>query len=229
MNPSNANNKTLFTPESAEAKLADMQQRVLAKYTGPDATQPITGAGCDASINECEHWLRVEGQVDEYVLVKRTLLVEGYVNRPNAPPSHGTADNVPDQHDEADFDIPDTQSVLETFMSKFLETFSHPMLQFLPQKLAEWIANNYAEELNVPLRSDPTQPWSTPTLNRILQTCLVSDRKGNTIHTFQTIEFESDLYSRVMCARCYPFYMERHQFRGRNVKVCTYTWYILCI
>ncbi len=26
---------------------------------------------------------------------------------------------------------------------------SHPMLQFLPQKLAEWIANNYAEELNV--------------------------------------------------------------------------------
>ena len=80
MNPSNANNKTLFTPESAEAKLADMQQRVLAKYTGPDATQPITGAGCDASINECEHWLRVEGQVDERVLVKRTLLVEGYVN-----------------------------------------------------------------------------------------------------------------------------------------------------
>ena len=33
-------------------------------------------------------------------------------------PSHGTADNVPDQHDEADFDIPDTQSVLERFMSK---------------------------------------------------------------------------------------------------------------
>ena len=35
-------------------------------------------------------------------------------HRPNAPPSHGTSDNVPDQHDEADFDIPDTQSVLET-------------------------------------------------------------------------------------------------------------------
>ena len=32
-----------------------------------------------------------------------------------------TADNVPDQHDEADFDIPDTQSVLETFMSKLLK------------------------------------------------------------------------------------------------------------
>ena len=61
---------------------------------------------------------------------------------------------------------------------------SRPVLQFLPQKLAEWIANNYAEELNVPLRPDPSQPWSTATLNRILQTCLVSDRKGNNIDTF---------------------------------------------
>jgi hypothetical protein len=106
---------------------------------------------------------------------------------------------------------------------------SHPMLQFLPQKLAEWIANNYAEELNVPLRPDPTQPWSTATLNRILQTCLVSDRKGHNIHTFQTVEFESDLYRGVMRARCYPFDMERHRFRGRNVKVYTYTWYMLCV
>ncbi len=106
---------------------------------------------------------------------------------------------------------------------------SHPMLQFLPQKLAEWIANNYAEELNVPLRPDTTQPWSTATLNRILQTCLVSNRKGNNIHTFQTVEFESDLYRGVMRARCYPFDMEHHRFRERNVKVYTYTWYMLCI
>ena len=84
----------------------------------------------------------------------------------------------------------------------------HPMLQFLPQKLAEWIANNYAEELNVPLRPDPKQHWSTATLNIILQTCIVSDRKGNNIHTFQTVEFKSDLYCWVMRARCYPFNME---------------------
>ena len=94
------------------------------------------------------------------------------------------------------------------------------------KKLAEWIANNYAEELNVPPRPDPSQPWSTATLNRILQTCLVSDRKGNNIDTFQTVEFESDLYCGVMRARCYPFNMENHRFRGRNVKVCTYTWYM---
>ena len=105
------------------------------------------------------------------------------------------------------FDIPNTQSVLKTFMSKLLETFSHPMLQFLPQKLAEWIANNYAEELNVPLRPDLPQPWSTATLNRILQTCrLVSDRKGINIHTFQAVEFESDLYS------CYAHLLSQIQY-----------------
>ena len=103
---------------------------------------------------------------------------------------------------------------------------SHPMLQFLPQKLAEWIANNYAEELNVPLRPDLSQPWSTATLNRILQTCLVSDRKVINIYTFQTVEFESDLYSGVMHTGCYKFNMERHLIQGRNVKVCTYTWYM---
>jgi hypothetical protein len=60
---------------------------------------------------------------------------------------------------------------------------SHPLLRFLPQKLAEWIANNYAAELNVPPRPDQSRPWtprawSTATLNRILQTCIVSDHLG---------------------------------------------------
>ncbi len=36
---------------------------------------------------------------------------------PPAPPTHGLEDNVPDVHDEADFDIPDAQGVLERFMS----------------------------------------------------------------------------------------------------------------
>ena len=112
---------------------------------------------------------------------------------------------------------------------EFVYRSSHPMLQFLPQKLAEWIANNYAEDLNVPARPDPSQPWSTATLNRILQTCIVSDSRGLNIHTFQTIEFESDLYRGVMRARCYPFDMDRHRFRGKNVKVCACTWYMYCI
>ncbi len=82
---------------------------------------------------------------------------------------------------------------------------SHPLLQFLPQILTEWIANNYVAELNVPRRPDLSRPWSTATLNRILQTCIVSDSCGIIIHTFQTVEFESDLYSWVMLAQCYPY------------------------
>ena len=57
-------------------------------------------------------------------------------------------------------------------------------------------------------------------LNRILTGCLVSDRRGNNLHTFHTVEFESDLYGRVMRACCYPFNMAGHRFRGKNVKVC---------
>jgi hypothetical protein len=34
-----------------------------------------------------------------------------------AAPTHGLDDNVPEVHDEADFDIPDAQAVLERFMS----------------------------------------------------------------------------------------------------------------
>jgi hypothetical protein len=37
---------------------------------------------------------------------------------------------------------------------EYMYRSSHPMLQFLPQKSAETIANNYAEELNVPPRPD---------------------------------------------------------------------------
>ncbi len=44
---------------------------------------------------------------------------------------------------------------------EYVNRSSHPMLQFLPQKLAEWIANNYAVELNLPPRLDPSKPWST--------------------------------------------------------------------
>ncbi len=47
------------------------------------------------------------------------LLFSGFRGsyRPPAPPTHGLEDNMPDVHDEADFDIPDTQAVLERFMT----------------------------------------------------------------------------------------------------------------
>jgi hypothetical protein len=38
-------------------------------------------------------------------------------HHPPAQPFHGIEDNAPDVNDKADFDIPDTQALLERFMS----------------------------------------------------------------------------------------------------------------
>jgi hypothetical protein len=48
------------------------------------------------------------------------LLFPGFrgTHRPPAPPIHGLDDSVPDYHDESDFDIPDTQAVMDTFMTQ---------------------------------------------------------------------------------------------------------------
>ncbi len=94
---------------------------------------------------------------------------------------------------------------------------NHSLLQFLPLKLAEWIANNLADELR--MRPTSVDGWSSAQLNHILTSCLVSDRRGNNLHTFHTVEFESDLYRGVMRARCFPFNMEEHRFCGKNTKV----------
>jgi hypothetical protein len=69
----------------------------------------------------------------------------------------------------------------------------HPLLQFLPLKLAEWLAKNMSDELNLPDSSDAAD------LNNILIHCLVSNRQGDNLHTFQCVEFESELYHGVMC------------------------------
>ena len=92
----------------------------------------------------------------------------------------------------------------------------HPLLQYLPQKLAEWLAKNMSEELNLP---DHADEWSSDALNNILIHCLVSNRRGDNLHTFQCVEFESDLYRGVMRSRCFPFKMAQHRFYGKNVKV----------
>ena len=91
---------------------------------------------------------------------------------------------------------------------------SHPLLQFVPQKLSEWIAKNLADELNLPPRTGPGDTWSSDDLNRILLRCFVADKRGNNLHTFNSLEFESDLYRGVMRARCYPFDLEEHRFHG---------------
>ncbi len=103
----------------------------------------------------------------------------------------------------------------------------HPLLQFLTIKLAEWVAKNLSNELNLPDLPDADDTLKSAVLNRILTQCIVSNRSGNNLHTYQCVELESDLYRGVMCARCYPFNMDNHWFHDKNVKVCPYdqhTW-----
>jgi hypothetical protein len=76
-----------------------------------------------------------------------------------------------------------------------------------------------ADELNLPPRTGPGDDWSSEDLNRILLRCFVADKRGNNLHTFNYLEFESDLYRGVMRARCYPFDMEEYRFHGKNIKV----------
>ncbi len=107
----------------------------------------------------------------------------------------------------------------------YLYRRTHPLLQFLPQKLAEWIAKNLGDQLDLPAGAGSDDEWSTQHLNIILQKCLQSDRSGNNIHTFHRVDFESDLYRGVMQARCYPFDVQQHRFHGLNVKVCACVLY----
>ncbi len=86
-------------------------------------------------------------------------------------------------------------------------------------KLAEWVARNLVEELRLP---DTGNEWSSEDLNLILTCSIDSDRLGDNLHTFHSVEFESDLYHGVMGAQYYPFEMAQHRFRGKNIKVCQF-------
>ncbi len=66
-----------------------------------------------------------------------------------------------------------------------------PLMQFLPLKLAVWVAKNLADELSLPHSSDEC---SFADMNHILTHCLLSEKWGNNVHTFHCVEFESDLY-----------------------------------
>ena len=83
-------------------------------------------------------------------------------------------------------------------------------------KLAEWVAKNLADELGLP---DSGDQWTSEELNSILTRCLVSDRRGDNLYTFHSVEFESDLYQGVMREQCYQFNMAQHSFHGKNMKV----------
>ncbi len=109
----------------------------------------------------------------------------------------------------------------------------HPVLCWLPTKLAEWIGENLQEALRFPdkadMRARPGTGWTPDELNHILQAHVVD----GSLTTFGCVEWESELFRGVMSARCYPFKMPKHRFHSFNPQVfinyysSTYL-YILC-
>jgi len=108
---------------------------------------------------------------------------------------------------------------------------AHPVLRFLPSKLAEFIGENYAESLGIPPKRDRLK-WNVEELNAILMNNLVMPRHGKGhLQTFGRIQWECDLFNGRPSARCYPFDLDEHRFRGKNPQVlhaCDITCDIAC-
>ena len=97
---------------------------------------------------------------------------------------------------------------------------SHPVLRWLPTKLAEWIGENLQEALGFPDKADgrasPGTGWTPDELNHILQEHVVD----GTLTTFGCVEWESEMFRGVMRARCYPFKLPKRRFHGFKPQVC---------
>ena len=79
---------------------------------------------------------------------------------------------------------------------------AHPVLCWLPTKLAEWIGENLSEELRIPPKNEAK--WTAAELNTILINNVVRGPHGH-IRTFSGIRWECDLFNGRPKARCYPF------------------------
>jgi hypothetical protein len=111
----------------------------------------------------------------------------------------------------------------QTSTPKWLEYMyrtAHPALSWLPTKLTEQIGENLQEELGFPDKADQReQPGTgcTPSeLNHILHSHVVDGVST----TSGCVEWESEIFRGVMCARCYPFNMPKRSFHSFNPKIC---------
>ncbi len=95
---------------------------------------------------------------------------------------------------------------------------SHPIIRWLPTKLAAWIGENFGQELQIPPKRDVE--WTAGGLKAILENNLFPSHGGKgQVRTFCCIEWGCELYSGRPKARCYPFNLKGHRFRGRNRQV----------
>ena len=117
--------------------------------------------------------------------------------------------------------ISDTQACPPKWLEYIYRT-AHPILRWLPTKLAEWIGENLQDVLGFPdkadQRAEPGSGWTPAELNHILTAHVVD----GAVTTFGCVEWESQLFRGVMRARCYPFNLPKRRFHSFNPQVhCT--------
>jgi hypothetical protein len=117
--------------------------------------------------------------------------------------------------------ISDTQACPPKWLEYIYRT-AHPILRWLPTKLAEWIGENLQDVLGFPdkadQRAEPGSGWTPAELNNILTAHVVD----GAVTTFGCVEWESQLFRGVMRARCYPFNLPKRRFHSFNPQVhCT--------
>ena len=93
---------------------------------------------------------------------------------------------------------------------------AHPVLRWLPTKLAEWIGSNLGDELGIPQKQGSL--WTASELNAIITGNLIGGDHGH-LQTFGCIQWECELFNGRPKALCYPFDIDGHRFRNKNPQV----------
>jgi hypothetical protein len=99
---------------------------------------------------------------------------------------------------------------------------AHPVLRWLPTKLAEWIGANLSEALLIPDKKE--DKWTAAELNDIILHNIVRSSYGH-LRTFGGIKWECDLFNGRPKAQCYPFDIDGHRFRDKNPQVSIFISY----
>ena len=93
---------------------------------------------------------------------------------------------------------------------------AHPVLRWLPTKLAEWIVSNLCKEMYIHPKQGAM--WTVAELNAILIHNVVGGSHSH-LRTFGCIQWECELFQGRPKARCYPFDIPGHCFRNKTPKV----------
>ncbi len=101
---------------------------------------------------------------------------------------------------------------------------AHPVLRWLPTKLAEWIGANLSEAMLIPDKKE--DKWTAAELNDIILHNIVRSPYGH-LQTFGGIKWECYLFNGRPKARCYSFDIDGHRFRDKNPQVSIFISYTI--